>query len=40
VNLSLGTPHEFRAPELEPAVERAVRAGTIIVSAYELDGQP
>jgi hypothetical protein len=39
VNLSLGTPHEFRAPELEPAVERAVRAGTIIVSAYELDGQ-
>ena len=39
VNLSLGTPHGFRAPELEPAVVRAVRAGTIIVSAYELDGR-
>jgi hypothetical protein len=39
VNLSLGTPLEFRAAELEPAVARAVRAGTIIVSAYELDGQ-
>ena len=39
VNLSLGTPLEFRAAELEPAVERAVRAGTIVVSAYELDGQ-
>jgi hypothetical protein len=38
VNLSLGTPHEFRAPELAPAVERAVRAGSIIVSALELDG--
>lgn len=39
VNLSLGTPHEFRAPELAPAVERAVRAGSIIVSAFELDGE-
>jgi hypothetical protein len=39
VNLSLGTPLAFREPELEPAVRRAVDAGTIIVSAYELDGQ-
>ncbi|MEX2049381.1 MAG: S8 family serine peptidase [Gemmatimonadota bacterium] len=39
VNLSLGTPLAFRAPELEPAVRRAVEAGTIIVSAYELEGQ-
>lgn len=40
VNLSLGTPLELRAAELEPVVERAVRAGTIIVSAFELDGHP
>jgi len=39
VNLSLGTPLELRAAELEPVVERAVRAGSIIVSAYELDGR-
>ncbi|HUF75896.1 MAG TPA: S8 family serine peptidase [Longimicrobiales bacterium] len=38
VNLSLGTPLELRAAELEPVVERAVRAGTIVVSAFELDG--
>lgn len=37
VNLSLGTPNDFRAPELAPAVERAVAAGTIIVSAHEHD---
>lgn len=35
VNLSLGTPNERRADQLGPAVERAVRAGTLIVSAYE-----
>jgi len=40
VNLSLGTPNDFRAPELEPAVERAVAGGTIIVSAYEHDDRP
>ena len=40
VNLSLGTPLELRAAELEPVVARAVRAGTIIVSAFELDGHP
>jgi hypothetical protein len=39
INLSLGTPHEFRAPELAPAVERAVARGSIIVSAYEYDGR-
>lgn len=37
VNLSLGTPNDFRAPELEPAVARATSTGTIIVSAYEHD---
>jgi len=37
VNLSLGTPNEFRKPELAPGVERAVERGTIIVSAYEDD---
>jgi subtilisin family serine protease len=39
VNLSLGTPNAFRAPELEPAVRRAVEAGSIVVSAYEYDDQ-
>ncbi len=39
VNLSLGTPNDFRAPELAPAVERAVAAGTIVVSAFEHDGR-
>ena len=37
VNLSLGTPNEFREPELAPAVERAIVAGTIIVSAHAHD---
>jgi hypothetical protein len=39
INLSLGTPHAFRAPELAPAVERAVEAGSIIVSAHAFEGQ-
>jgi subtilisin family serine protease len=39
VNLSLGTPNDFRIPELAPAVERAVERGTIIVSAQEHDGR-
>ena len=39
VNLSLGTPNDFRAAALEPAVHRAVERGTIIVSARELDGR-
>lgn len=39
VNLSLGTPNDFRAPELAPAVERAVERGTVIVSAQEHEGR-
>ncbi|MEM7417038.1 MAG: S8 family serine peptidase [Gemmatimonadota bacterium] len=39
VNLSLGTPHDFRRAELEPAVARAVDAGVIVVSAQEHDDQ-
>lgn len=38
VNLSLGTPNDFRAPELEPAVARAVTRGTLVVSAFEHEG--
>jgi subtilisin family serine protease len=38
VNLSLGTPNDFREAELAPAVERAIERGTIIVSALEYDG--
>lgn len=34
VNLSLGTPNDFREPELAPAIARAVEAGTIVVSAH------
>lgn len=37
VNLSLGTPNDFRRGELEPVVERAVAAGVLIVSAQEHD---
>jgi hypothetical protein len=37
VNLSLGTPNDFRAAELAPAIERAVEAGTIVVSAHRHD---
>lgn len=39
VNLSLGTPHAFREPELAPALERAVHRGTIVVSAFEHEGR-
>jgi Subtilase family len=39
VNLSLGTPNDFRAAELEPAISRAVARGTLVVSAHELDGR-
>ncbi len=38
VNLSLGTPNEFREQELAPALGRAVERGTIVVSAFEHDG--
>ena len=39
VNLSLGTPNDFRQPELAPSVARAVERGTIIVSAHHFDGR-
>jgi hypothetical protein len=39
VNLSLGTPNDFREAELAPTVARAVERGSIIVSAHELDGR-
>ena len=39
INLSLGTPHAFRETELAPALDRAVAAGSIVVSAHALDGQ-
>jgi subtilisin family serine protease len=38
VNLSLGTPNEFRAEQLGPAVERAVARGTLVVSAMAHEG--
>lgn len=38
VNLSLGTVHAFREPELAPAIERALEHGTIVVSAFEHEG--
>jgi len=39
VNLSLGTPNEFREPELAPAIARAVGRGTLVVSAFEHGGR-
>lgn len=39
VNLSLGTPNDFRKIELAPSIEAAVHAGTIVVSAAEHDGR-
>jgi subtilisin family serine protease len=39
VNLSLGTPNDFRAGELAPAIARAVARGTIVVSAFEHEGR-
>lgn len=38
VNLSLGTPNDFRERELAPTLRRAVDRGTIVVSAFEHDG--
>jgi hypothetical protein len=35
INLSLGTPNDFREAELEPAVARAVHRGSLIVSVHE-----
>lgn len=39
LNLSLGTPNDFRAAELEPAVSRAVECGMVIVAAFQHDGR-
>lgn len=39
VNLSLGTPNDFREAELAPAIERAVERGTLVVSAWEHEGR-
>ena len=39
VNLSLGTPNAFRATELAPAIERAAERGSIVVSAFAMDGR-
>jgi len=39
VNLSLGTPNDFRKLELAPAVEAAVESGALVVSAAEHEGQ-
>lgn len=39
VNLSLGTPHDFRRAELEPVVARAADAGIVVVSAQEHEDQ-
>lgn len=39
VNLSLGTPNDFREEELAPALGRAIEAGTLVVSAFEHEGR-
>ncbi len=38
-NLSLGTPRQSRIEVLQPAVERAARAGTIVIAAYSHEGR-
>ena len=38
-NLSLGTPRQSRIEQLQPAVERAARAGTLVIAAYSHEGQ-
>ncbi len=40
INLSLGTPHAFRAERLAPAVRRAVERGCLLVSACAHEGRP
>ncbi len=39
VNLSLGTPNDFREAELAPSIARAVERGCVVVSAFELEGR-
>ncbi|HCO13617.1 MAG: hypothetical protein CME18_05725 [Gemmatimonadetes bacterium] len=38
VNMSLGTRNRLRAPELGPVIERAFKAGTVVISAHQHDG--
>ncbi|WP_420441810.1 S8 family serine peptidase [Candidatus Palauibacter sp.] len=38
-NLSLGTPRQSRIEQLQPAVERAARAGTLVIAAHSHEGQ-
>ena len=37
--LSLGTPRQSRIEQLQPAVERAARAGTLVIAAHSHEGQ-
>ncbi|MDE2944638.1 MAG: S8 family serine peptidase [Gemmatimonadota bacterium] len=39
-NLSLGTPRQSRIEVLRPAVERAARAGTLVIAAFSHEGEP
>jgi len=38
-NLSLGTPRQDRIEQLQPAVERAARAGTLVIAAFVHEGE-
>lgn len=38
-NLSLGTPRQSRMEVLQPAVERAARAGTLVIAAFSHEGE-
>ncbi|MYE34821.1 S8 family serine peptidase [Candidatus Palauibacter polyketidifaciens] len=38
-NLSLGTPRRSRIEMLQPAVEHAARAGTLVIAAYSHEGE-
>lgn len=38
-NLSLGTPRQRRIEQLQPAVERAARAGTLVIAAFSHEGE-
>ena len=39
-NLSLGTPRQSRIEQLQPAIERAARAGMLVIAAHSHEGQP
>ena len=38
-NLSLGTPRQSRIEVLQPAVDRAVQRGTLVIAAYSHEGE-